>query len=307
MEILSPANKLIIAYMKTFEREASQMDGVKVDAFPVNLGNDVVMQALPAENLKRHSPFILLHHFGPKSVNTDLENLRVPPHPHRGFSPVTFVISGRIRHRDSLGNDSTIGTGGIQWIRAGKGIIHSEETDPDFILEGGKLEIIQLWINLPAHKKLSKASYQAFEWKDIPQPSIDGQGTLGIYCGTMDQFTGPITPDSAVNASIWKADKEHSKDIPVPKSHNVFIYQLKGETSINEKDIIGQYQGIALGSRISKVNITSRKDNSILLFLTGAPIDEPMAQYGPFVMNTQTEILEALRDYQTGKMGILID
>ena len=275
---------------------------------PVALGGDTVIQSLPVTDLDQHSPFLLIHHFGPETMRPERKSFRVPPHPHRGFQPVTLVFNGVVRHKDSLGNDSSVGPGGVQWITAGRGIIHSEEADPAFIKEGGgTMELIQLWINLPAARKMEPATYEGFKAEEIPEYIEDGFGRVRIFSGNWKGVVGPVKAKTPLTVSVWEGDEGDVLQFDSNKGWNSMIYCLKGRIELKYSERpMGQYESAVWTAEGSTNEFKAIRPTRALL-LSGEPILEPVTQYGPFVMNTQTEIMEAMRDYNQGKMGILVD
>lgn len=273
----------------------------------LQMGKTIVKQPLPTVKVNQISPFLLLHHFGPTQTEPGGDPLDVGPHPHRGFEPVTFLYSGGIRHKDSRGNEGILGAGDVQWMTAGRGIIHSERASKSFLENGGTMEGIQLWVNLPKDKKMVQPKYQDIKSENIPVISeINGDVLFKVVAGSFKGETGPAsthTPLLAVNAEL-KA--EATTFVPIPESFNAMIYILSGSISLQsgfayQKETLLHFKQEGEGVQIEA------KADSRLLILAGEPIDEPVAQWGPYVMNSQTEILEAMRDYQMGKMGVYIE
>jgi len=273
-----------------------------------DMGGLPVRQPLPTQAVEQIDPFLLLHHADikvPTAIKPD--HAGVGPHPHRGFSPVTFIFKGGVHHRDSRGNDSTIYAGGAQWMNAGRGIIHSERPTHDIHEIGGRQEIIQLWINTPADKKMELPTYFPVEKSNVPTvQSQDGKVEVSIFSGEILGSKGPIPSPTEVNAATLNFKSGGQISIPLPAHHNALLYLLDGHLKI---DGFGNVEGLNLihfrndGEGIS---LTALEDTRTLL-LSGAPLNEKVVSHGPFVMNNQTEILEAMRDYQMGKMGVLIE
>ena len=271
----------------------------------VQMGPVLLDQPLPIKGLEQISPFILLHHAGPKQHQAGKEALHIGAHPHRGFEPVTFLFSGELHHQDSLGNDSIISSGGVQWTTAGRGIVHSESSSKRFNETGGTFELIQLWVNLPADLKMSPPAYQGFQAKDIPSfVSEDGKARVNVVSGKFGELTGPINSLTNITAYTIMLEADGKIDLEAASKQNVMLYQLNGNGRVNGVNI-GNKQLVEFENDGDLV-ILEAQSKSKLLFLTGKPINEPMASWGPYVMNTQTEILEAMRDYQMGKMGVLV-
>lgn len=266
-----------------------------------------VRQPLPTVQVEQISPFLLLHHFGPLEAEPGVNPFDVAPHPHRGFEPVTFLFSGGIRHKDSLGNEGILEPGDVQWMTAGRGIIHSERASNAFLQEGGWLEGIQLWVNLPKKDKRTRPAYQNIKAADIPLiDAAEGSVRIALVAGTFQGVRGPATTHSPVVALKVEMKAGSTHFFPLPPTHNALVYLLDGQIkSSGGFDYSGQ---TLLHFRNDGDGIfLQAADDTRLLMLSGEPIDEPVAQWGPYVMNTQTELLEAMRDYQQGKMGFYID
>lgn len=273
----------------------------------VNMGPIQLRQPIPTQQIDNIDPFILLHHYGPYEITERNNPFDLGPHPHRGFEPITFLVQGEQLHRDSLGNESVVKAGDVQWTTAGRGIIHAEAPTKDFVQKGGTLEGIQLWLNLPAEKKMIEANYQHVKNEDFRVVSSDdGKINIQIIAGEFKEVYGRIKMQTSVNAFMIDVEADGSYEVDVPKSHQSAVYLLKGNVTINGRETLKlnenqliQFNQDGVGFSI-KGNKTSK-----LLFISGEPFNEPVTTYGPYVMNTQTEIMEAMRDYQMGKMGFL--
>ncbi|WP_299116595.1 pirin family protein [uncultured Winogradskyella sp.] len=273
----------------------------------VNMGPIRLRQPLPTQQIDMVDPFILLHHYGPYIINERSNPFDLGPHPHRGFEPVTFLIQGEQLHRDSLGNESIVKAGDVQWTTAGRGIIHAEGPTKDFVRKGGTIEGIQLWLNLPAEKKMIQPNYQHAKYDDFNSIlSEDDMIETRIIAGELNNKFGKIATQTPVNAFIVDAKAYGSETIHFSNSHQGMLYLLKGKAKINRKEVLelNENQFIQFNQDGDGFSIEAFED-SLLLFLSGEPFNEPVKTYGPYVMNTQTEIMEALRDYQMGKMGFL--
>ena len=280
-----------------------------IPAFDIDMGGTVLKQALPTNNVQQVDPFLLLHH-GSINFEKGVPALHqgVGPHPHRGFTPVTFVIDGEIDHRDSRGNRQLAKTGEVQWIHSGSGIIHSERPSSEMAANGGASEIIQLWINSPAAKKMNEASYQYIP-KDKMKvfSSDDGKMTSKVVAGTYNGLVSQIKTESEL-LILWNiAKKDSHQTFIIPKQFQTSIYTVKGNIRIGGHGIIDPESLVIFEQdNEATIEITANSEAQFLI-LSGVPINEKLAQYGPYVMNSQTEIMEALRDYQKGKMGVLIE
>ncbi|MGI9542391.1 MAG: pirin family protein [Cyclobacteriaceae bacterium] len=273
-----------------------------IDTVYVKMGPMTIGQPLPIQGLDQISPFLLLHHAGPIPVQAGKNPMHIGAHPHRGFEPITFVFNGSVEHHDSLGNHSVIKAGGVQWTTAGAGIVHSESAAPDFVAEGGTLEIIQLWINLPRELKLTPADYHGLQRDAIPS-SNDDNVRVNVISGSYNDIEGPVKSLTSITAYTIELGATGKVDFQFPIDQNLLIYQLNGSTIINGETVT-EKQLVYFKRDYSEVTVEA-KTESVLLLVAGSPIDEPLAQYGPFVMNTQQEIMQAVEDYQTGKMGTL--
>lgn len=272
----------------------------------VSMGPIELRQPIPTQHINNIDPFILLHHYGPYKISDQNNPFDLGPHPHRGFEPITFLIEGEQLHRDSLGNASVVKSGDVQWTTAGRGIIHAEGPTKDFVKRGGNLEGIQLWLNLPAAKKMMPANYQHVRNEDFNTViSKDEKFSIQVIAGSLDDKYGKISTQTSVNAYMIKASKNGVYNLPLNILHQSLIYLIKGEVVINDSVLeLDKNQLLEFNQDGNYFTIKANKDSQ-LLFLSGAPINEKVTSYGPYVMNTQTEIMEAMRDYQQGKMGFL--
>lgn len=273
----------------------------------VNMGPIQLRQPLPTQGIENVDPFLLLHHYGPYAISEFNNPFDLGPHPHRGFEPITLLFKGEQLHRDSLGNEMVVKEGGVQWTTAGRGIIHAEAPTKEFVKKGGDLEGIQLWLNLPAKDKMITPNYQHLEDEQIPKLiANDKKVQLNIIAGNQNNIEGKITTQTAVNVFTANADEGGSLEIKIPENHQSLIYLLEGEVLVNSAEVLekGKHQMVIFNQDGNTIQFEA-KTKSTLLILSGEPINEKITQYGPYVMNTQTEILEAMRDYQQGKMGYL--
>lgn len=273
----------------------------------LSMGKTQVKQPLPTMQLEQVDPFLLLHHFGPATAEPGGDPLDVGPHPHRGFEPVTFLYSGGIRHKDSRGNEGILQGGDVQWMTAGRGIIHSERASREFLEKGGVMEGIQLWVNLPKKDKMAQPAYQDIKAAQIPVIRQDeGRAELRLVAGSYQGRQGPartFTPILALQASLQGGG---FAELEIPEHYNALLYILRGEVKLNENFSYKEETMLHFRNDGEGVSLRAIAGSEALL-LAGEPIGEPVAQWGPYVMNTQTEIMEAMRDYQMGKMGVYVD
>lgn len=274
----------------------------------IDMGGMPVRQPFPTQRIDAVDPFLLLHHADiniPEHVNT--AHAGVGPHPHRGFSPVTFIFKGGVHHRDSRGNDSVVYAGGAQWMNAGMGVMHSERPPADIQENGGRQEIIQLWINTPARHKMDQPEYFPLQETDIPGfRSEDGRVNMKVIAGELMGIKGRVPVKSPVNAATLDVRSGGQIAIRLPEEHNAFLYILKGKVNIEGYGVTEPLHAAIFASDGEGIKLTAIDDATILL-MSGQPLNEKVVSHGPFVMNTETQILEAMRDYQKGKMGILIE
>ena len=273
----------------------------------VNMGQIRLRQPIPTNDIENVNPFLLLHHYGPYAISEFNNPFDLGPHPHRGFEPITLLFQGEQLHRDSLGNESVVKLGDVQWTTAGSGIIHAEGPTKEFVKKGGDLEGIQLWLNLPATYKMITPAYQHIKSDEMPSVTDNsGNINLKIVAGEQKGKFGKIKTQTSVNVFMVEAKNLGAIEVDIPRAHNSCVYLLDGEIQVNDKATLtkGAHQIAVFNSDGSLIKIEAKKQSKLIV-ISGEPIDEKIAQYGPYVMNTQTEILEAMRDYQNGKMGYL--
>ena len=273
----------------------------------VNMGPIRLRQPIPSEKVENVDPFLLLHHYGPYAISEFNNPFDLGPHPHRGFEPITLLFQGEQLHRDSLGNESVVKAGDVQWTTAGRGIIHAEGPTKEFVKKGGDLEGIQLWLNLSAKDKMITPAYQHVKSNEMPViTDATGNVNLKVVAGDQNGKYGKIKTQTSVNVFMIEAIGEGELEIDIPTTHESCLYLLDGQVTINEQKTLvkGENQLAVFNLDGNNIKITT-EIKSKLIVISGEPIKEKVAQYGPYVMNTQTELLEAMRDYQQGKMGHL--
>jgi redox-sensitive bicupin YhaK (pirin superfamily) len=261
-----------------------------------------VRQPLPAPGLDQVSPFLLLHHAGPATHAPGAIKARLSPHPHRGFEPVTFLFSGRLHHKDSLGNEGFLEGGDVQWMTAGSGILHSEGPSERFAAEGGKMELIQLWVNLPRDHKMTAPKYQDLKAASIPVVERNGF-SFRVVAGDFEGVSGPASTFSPITALSVSFNEGAAVDLSFPPEWHVLAYVLDGSIATAGEVLDGGNLGV-FGSEGAGIRLEARSNGKLLL-LAGEPIQEPMVSYGPFVMNYPGEIKQAVLDFQEGRMGVL--
>jgi redox-sensitive bicupin YhaK (pirin superfamily) len=229
----------------------------------------------------------------------------VGEHPHRGFETVTIVYQGEVEHRDSTGKGGVIGPGDVQWMTAAAGILHEEFHSQAFARKGGTLEMIQLWVNLPAKDKNAKPGYQTLLARDIPAVALpDAAGTLRVIAGEYAGEKGPARTFTSINVWDLRLRRDAAASLPLPEGHTVGLVVLRGAVLINDNDIAREGQFILLARTGGEVRLQADSDATVLI-LGGEPIDEPVVMHGPFVMNTADEIRQAMIDFQHGRFGAI--
>lgn len=280
----------------TYEQGSTHWVG---DGFPVR-------NLFPSNGVEREiDPFLMLDYAGPKIFAPTNKPRGVDEHPHRGFETVTIAYQGSVEHRDSSGNSGTIGPGDVQWMTAASGVVHEEKHERAFAAEGGTFEMIQLWVNMPKAKKMSKPGYQTLLKEQIPVVQLNGGSYARVIAGSLQGAKGPAKTFTPVNVFDVHLVAGTQSELPLPAGHNTGIVLLKGDVRINlSGDLTGEAKLAILSADGDSVTLGARQD-STLLVLTGEPINEPVASYGPFVMNTEAELVQAIQDYRAGRMGHL--
>lgn len=269
------------------------------------MGGHLLDQPLPHQFIESVDPFLLIHHWAVELPGDRRpQELGVPPHPHRGFSPVTFIFQGDVQHRDSLGNNSIVRGGGTQWINAGRGITHSERPSKALAEKGGMQELIQFWVNTPASMKMKPPEYQALQKEDTPTFKVDNY-EVAVVAGEQFDLKGAIESQTPMLLLRGTTRGEAKIKHEIPAGYNALIYVLDGDFKMDGREV-GERQMVWLNNDGDSFEIESAGSGRYIL-LAGQPINEKVTQYGPFVMNTQTEIMQAMRDAQMGKMGILVE
>ncbi|HSA60815.1 MAG TPA: pirin family protein [Nitrospiraceae bacterium] len=269
------------------------------DGFPVR-------NLFPSNDLDREvSPFLMLDYAGPQYFTPTDHPRGVGEHPHRGFETVTIVYEGVVAHRDSAGNAGVIGPGDVQWMTAASGIVHEEFHEKAFAKQGGTLHAIQLWVNLPRASKMSAPGYQTILNGEIPAIELeDGAGRLRVIAGSFLGHKGPAHTFTPIELYDLQLKAGRRAALTMPDGHNTSIFLLQGRASVNGSREAGEAELIVCRRNGSYVTVEAREE-SRLLVMSGEPIEEPIARYGPFVMNTREELIQAVQDYQAGRMGHL--
>jgi quercetin 2,3-dioxygenase len=263
----------------------------------------VVDRPLPGPKVDYVSPFLMIDHFGPLQVAPGGAG-GLNPHPHRGFETVTLVFEGGLEHHDSLGNHGVLLPGDVQWMTAAGGIVHAEYHEREFAKRGGTLQGIQLWVNLPAKHKLDVPGYQDIAATRIPQAALDG-GVARVIAGTFAGVTGPARTHTPMLVAQFKLSAGARVRVPLVDGWNALAYVIDGSVRAGETRLEPRQMAV-FGGEGPLVELGAITDADVLL-LAGAPIDEPVVSWGPFVMNTVEQIVHARSDFLAGRMGVLAE
>ena len=268
------------------------------DGFPVH-----GMFGYDGPGVPGRSPFLMLDYAAPTVFEPTTRRRGVGQHPHRGFETVTIVYDGEVEHRDSTGKGGVIGRGDVQWMTAGSGILHEEFHSTEYARRGGPFEMVQLWVNLPKKDKMTAPGYQGILDADIPAVALPNDaGTLRVIAGDVDGHRGPAHTYSPMNVWDVRLGAGKSVELPQPESWSTLLIVLAGTVMLNGEAVLREKQAATLSTEGTDVVIEANSDAKLLL-LAGEPIDEPVVGYGPFVMNSQQEIMQAIADFNSGKFG----
>jgi redox-sensitive bicupin YhaK (pirin superfamily) len=268
------------------------------DGFPVRT-------VFPSRGVSDLSPFLMLDYAGPVHFKPSNRPRGVEEHPHRGFETVTIAYQGSVDHRDSGGNSGTINPGDVQWMTAASGVVHEEKHGKDFTAKGGDFEMVQLWVNLPAVAKMSQPGYQGILSAEIPRVELGTGAYARVIAGELKGAKGPAKTFTPVNVFDVRLEAGADGELNLPEGQNSAIVLLRGDVVINGSSALTGEAGIAPLSAVGEAVFIHAKAESLLLILSGAPLNEPVASYGPFVMNTEAELRQAAEDYRAGRMGHL--
>lgn len=251
------------------------------------------------------SPFFLLDYNAKIKFSARNEPRGVGVHPHRGFETVTIAYHGAVAHHDSAGNSGVIYPGDVQWMTAAGGILHKEYHEEEFSKKGGDFQMVQLWVNLPARDKMSTPKYQGIKQEDIARHDLpDGAGTIEVIAGEYQGTKGSASTFTPINVFNARLNKGGKAVLNIPADHNTGLVIIEGSIKVNGSDVAGTDQFVHFKNEGTTIEVEAL-ENSVALVLSGEPINEPIAQYGPFLMNTSEEIQQAISDYNQGKFGYL--
>lgn len=274
-------------------------------------GNHWVGDGFPVQSIfsyrdiyEEMSPFLLMDYAGPANFEPTTERRGVGKHPHRGFETVTIVYEGEVAHHDSTNAGGTISQGEVQWMTAGAGIVHEEYHGDDYAKRGGALEMIQLWVNLPAKDKMTKPGYQGITRSQIPEVSLEnGAGIVRVIAGELNGHTGPANTFSPMNVWDMRLQAGGSTRLTFKEGETTALFVLKGAIKLGDVHTIRPSELAVMQREGSELVIEAQQD-SVVLLLNGAPLNEPVVGHGPFVMNTWEEIDQAINDYNSGRFTL---
>lgn len=271
------------------------------DGFPVH-----GLFGYSGEGVAERSPFLMLDYAAPTEFKPTTHRRGVGSHPHRGFETVTIVYDGEVEHRDSTGAGGVIGTGDVQWMTAGGGIIHEEFHSAGYAARGGPFEMVQLWVNLPARDKMTPAHYQGITDAQIPAVALpDGTGQVRLIAGAFGDAKGPARTFTPMNVLDVRLAAGRTVELPQPEGWSTLVVVLAGTVQVNGSAVLRAADVATLSTAGTGLTIEAGGDAKLLV-LAGEPIDEPVVGYGPFVMNSQAQIAEAISDFNSGKFGRMV-
>jgi redox-sensitive bicupin YhaK (pirin superfamily) len=267
----------------------------------------IVRRPFPTPNLSHLDPFLLIDEMGPADYQPG-EAVGAPDHPHRGFETITYMLEGEFEHEDSAGHRGALRAGDVQWMTAGAGIIHSEEPSRRIRQEGGRVHGFQIWLNLPAKLKMSQPRYQEVPSERIPRAQTpDGKARVRVVAGRALGVDAVIDTHTPITYQDWQLDPGADAEVDIPAGQTALAFVFEGSARVGETLVTdGQLALLGDGDRVRLRGPDDGDTSGRLLLLAGAPLGEPVARYGPFVMNTQQEIAQAIDDYRSGKMGEIV-
>ncbi|MBC6491829.1 pirin family protein [Flavihumibacter stibioxidans] len=262
-----------------------------------------VLQPLPHKDFRFANPIIVIHHIGPLKINAGAAS-RIHPHPHRGFAPVTFLLQGEAYHRDSMGNEGFMKAGDVQWMFAGKGILHSEGPTKELLAGGGDYELIQIWVNVPARHKWDDPYYKQAGREEMPLVSEEPGVDLRLASGEYEGLKGPLESFTPVVSIVGSVAKGSRYQFTAKAGYWTLLYVASGSIAVDQ-ELIGPQQLVVFEKGNEEIQISASED-ARLLYLSAKPIEEPIAAKDNFVMNTEAEVNQAMEDYQKGLFGELL-
>ena len=267
-------------------------------------GGFVVRRPFPAGRIEAIDPFLLLDEMGPVDYGPG-QAIGAPDHPHRGFETVTYMLAGEMEHRDSNGGHGIITPGAVQWMTAGAGIVHSELPSDQMMRRGGRMHGFQLWVNLPASHKMIPPRYQGYEAYDIPSAPLPGGGTVRVIAGEVAGVVGVVDTTRPVTYAHVSFEPGEELVWSVPEGHTALVHVFGGSAMVNQT-AANDGSMVVCERSAGDVSVRAGESGAEVLLLGGEPLYEPMARYGPFVMNTREEIVQAFEDYEAGRLGSIV-
>jgi redox-sensitive bicupin YhaK (pirin superfamily) len=264
-------------------------------------GGFKVRRPFPTQHVDHIDPFLLLDEMGPADYAPH-KAVGAPSHPHRGFETVTYLLSGAMVHEDSIGTRAVIKPGGVQWMTAGSGVIHSELPTDDMMALGGRMHGFQLWVNLSADRKMIPPRYQGYDADELAQTNLSNGGLLKVVAGTVFGVTGPVETTSPMTYAHAAMQANETIEWIPDASHTALVHVFDGEVTVNDQKVVSGQMVVferSTGAVKISTDVANVKSAQVLI-LGGAPLNEPVVRYGPFVMNTRQEIVDAVNDYQNG-------
>jgi redox-sensitive bicupin YhaK (pirin superfamily) len=264
-------------------------------------GGFKVRRPFPTQHVDHIDPFLLLDEMGPADYAPH-KAVGAPSHPHRGFETVTYLLSGAMVHEDSIGTRAVIKPGGVQWMTAGSGVIHSELPTDDMMALGGRMHGFQLWVNLSADRKMIPPRYQGYDAGELAQTKLPNGGLLKVVAGTVLGVTGPVETTSPMTYAHAAMQANETIEWITDASHTALVHVFDGEVTVNDQKVVSGQMVVferSTGAVKISTDVANVKSAQVLI-LGGAPLNEPVVRYGPFVMNTRQEIVDAVNDYQNG-------
>jgi quercetin 2,3-dioxygenase len=268
-----------------------------------SIGVETIIQSLPHKDFRFASPFIVLHHLPAHYYAPGSPPERIPPHQHRGFAPVTFLFEGESYHKDSKGHTGVLKAGGVQWMFAGSGLLHSEGPTKELLEKGGNYEFVQLWVNVPARHKWDEPYYQQTNKEEMPGLFKEEGIELKLASGTYNDLTGPIKSFTPITAVFGTIAGNKLVNLKAEEGYWTLLYVLEGRIEVNGT-WVNEQQLVVFNKAGTDIQLETKADTK-LLYLSGEPIDEPVAAKGNIVMNTQEEVQQAEKDFAAGKFGLL--
>jgi redox-sensitive bicupin YhaK (pirin superfamily) len=268
-------------------------------------GGFIVRRPLPSLGVSLVDPFLLIDEMGPAEYGPG-EAVGAPDHPHRGFETVTYMLDGEFEHADSAGHRGAIRAGDVQWMTAGAGVVHSEMPSLRIREQGGRVHGFQVWVNLPARLKMTRPRYQEVPAARIPEAaSADGRARVRVIAGEALGAHAVIDTNTPIVYQDWSLDPGADVTVALPRDHQVLVYLFQGTARVGDEGREVKDGHMALLGAGDAVRLRGAAEPGRLLLLAGVPLREPVARYGPFVMNTEDEIIQAARDFQSGRMGAI--